>query len=172
MRERLAAALPTIGVVFGILSNVTGVLGYLNVTPEMVGRTAYGIFYIALPLVMFLSGAIFGWGATRLWYAHKERSIRPRLESLTDAQLATVVLLYRLGTEAIIPSYEVCSSLEVMGMVRRLEGASNTTVWDLTPDTRKAIHSDRKTREEIECLDIGPDMMRQHHGHDGSRYVI
>ncbi len=160
MKEKLVAALPTMGIAFGMLSNVTGVLGYLNVTPEMIGQTAYGIFYATFPIVMFLSGAVFGWGATKLWYVHKERSIQSRLESLTDLQVLTVVLLYKLGTEATIPSHDVCTSLEEMGLVKKLRGSGGVTVWDLTAETRKAIYSDKMLRNDIEEFEIDPKMKR------------
>lgn len=170
MRQKLAAALPTIGVAFGILSNVTGVLGYLNVTPEMIGQTAYDIFYVVLPFLMFASGAIFGWGATKLWYAHRERSIESQIESLTDIQILTVVLLYKFGTEAAVPSYDACVSLEDMGLVKRLSGSGGVTVWDLAAETRRAVYSNKKLREEIDGFKVDPRMRKD--GEDSSPWVV
>ena len=66
--EKFWAVLKAVG---GFIVGATGVLGWLNVTPEMVGQTAYDALYLAWPVVMFAGGVLSGWGITSIYYKKK-----------------------------------------------------------------------------------------------------
>lgn len=63
--EKIWAVLKAFG---GFVVGATGVFGWLNVTPEMVGQAAYDALYVAWPLIMFAGGVLSGWGATSIYY--------------------------------------------------------------------------------------------------------
>lgn len=50
----------------GFIVGVVSVLGWMNITPCMVGQLAYDVLYHALPVVTFVGGAMSGWGITKL----------------------------------------------------------------------------------------------------------
>lgn len=58
----------------GLIVGTVTVLGWLSVTPEMVGQASYDAMRGPLPLiVMFCAGGMSGWGITRLWADRRER---------------------------------------------------------------------------------------------------
>ncbi len=70
--------------VAGFLSSVTTILGWLNVTPEMVGQATYDVMRGPAPLaIMLISGIAFGWGVTKLWSDH-------RMKRASDAHAAEI----------------------------------------------------------------------------------
>lgn len=69
--RRLMGALAAVA---GFSASAITVLGWLNVTPEMVGQATYDAMRGPAPLiVMFVGGALFGWGVTKLWSDHRAR---------------------------------------------------------------------------------------------------
>ena len=66
--EKFWAVIKAVG---GFVVGATGVLGWLNVTPEMIGQTAYDMLRVSLPAVMFIGGALSGWGITSIYYKKK-----------------------------------------------------------------------------------------------------
>ena len=55
----------------GFIVGATGVFGWLNITPEMVGQTTYDVMRLMWPAVMFAGGALSGWGITKIWSDRK-----------------------------------------------------------------------------------------------------
>ena len=55
----------------GFIVGATGVFGWLNITPEMVGQTTYDVMRLMCPAVMFAGGALSGWGITKIWSDRK-----------------------------------------------------------------------------------------------------
>lgn len=105
----------------GAVVGAVSIFGWLNVTPEMVGQTAYDALYVALPFLTFVGGAFAGWGITSLYYrkqlAVKDDGISKR--KMRDSSLATfrmkfkdlgpedmewVARVYRAGGKGIEPS--------------------------------------------------------------------
>ena len=55
----------------GFIVGAVGVLGWLNVTPDMVGQAAYDALSVLLPAITFVGGALSGWGITKIWSDRK-----------------------------------------------------------------------------------------------------
>ena len=79
----------------GFIVGATGVFGWLNITPEMVGQTTYDVMRLMWPAVMFAGGALSGWGITKIWsdrkMAKKDNEIaelekRPTQKDLDDLE--------------------------------------------------------------------------------------
>ena len=62
----------------GFIVGTVGVLGWLNVTPDMIGQAAYDALIIILPIMMFAGGSLSGWGITKIWsdWMMKEKDIK------------------------------------------------------------------------------------------------
>lgn len=50
-----------VGSTAGIIGLIVTILGWIGVTPEMVGQTAYDILYVALPILSGVFGIVAGW---------------------------------------------------------------------------------------------------------------
>lgn len=158
MREWLRNhPIDVIELVVGIIGVSTIVWLIDQVRSMFLERTAAAV---AVTLCAAFLGAVVGRWATRRIELSEPRRMRVLMEALTDGQVLAIAMLYRLGAEAAVPSYDVCVSLEALGIARRLSCDRNVTAWDLTDVARKAILSDRKLREEIEGLEIKPGMRR------------
>lgn len=105
----------------GIVVGAVSIFGWLNVTPEMVGRAAYDALYVALPFLTFVGGAFAGWGITGLYYrkrlAAKDAEItefemrdsnlakfRMKFKGLGPEDMEWVARAYRAGGKGIEPS--------------------------------------------------------------------
>ena len=82
--RRLMRILAAVASIAGFLASAATVLGWLSVTPEMVGQAAYDVMRGPAPLVvMFVGGSLFGWGVTKLWSDH-------RMKRASDAHAAEI----------------------------------------------------------------------------------
>lgn len=124
--EKFWAVLKAVG---GFVVGATGVLGWLNVTPEMIGQTTYDMFRVSLPAVMFIGGALSGWGITSIYYKKKlvakdakiaELEKRPTQEKLEEE--VRVEVIQRVDAEkAFEKKRKECEDLrgEIAGLKKR-----------------------------------------------------
>lgn len=63
----------------GFIGGLVGILWWLGVTPEMVGKTIWDIGYYVLPFVMLFSGIAVGW-RLRQWYDKRSETTKEQNE--------------------------------------------------------------------------------------------
>ena len=105
----------------GFIVGATGVLGWLNITPEMVGETAYSIAYVVFPIASFLGGALSGWSLTKLWadrriaelngLKREYKALFDEFRSLTHGEQRQIVNIMLSEPGGIAPSEEQRKSM-------------------------------------------------------------
>ncbi len=67
LKENISLILSAGGFIFGLLS----VIGWLGVSPESVGQGMYDFLLVALPIIVFASGALVGTSLFNIWTNRK-----------------------------------------------------------------------------------------------------
>lgn len=131
----------------GFVVGAVTVFGWLSVTPEMVGQVTYDVMRGPAPLaVMFVSGSLFGWGATKLW---SDR----RMKEASEAHDAAVAKRISSGLDG-MSGFEHVDDLDAL--IKKARGLSTLQRQLASRDAKiaslEAELAGRPTQEDVDEL--------------------
>lgn len=143
-----------VGEAIGTVGSLVTILSFIGITPEMIGETAYKVWFYTSPFLCLLFGVLIGWSAHKRYSDKKKESEEPKEVRLTEEQMIeylrkfpdrqkdTLYEIYEAGgsveADALDSNLIALASAGLIEVPPVMVPGTNCT-WSLTPEINDLI---------------------------------
>lgn len=123
-----------VGEAIGTVGSLVTILSFIGITPEMIGDTAYQIWFYASPFLCLLFGILIGWSAHKRYSDKKKESEEPKEVRLTEEQMIEYLRKFPdFQKDTLFEIYEAGGSIEAEALDSNLMSLASAGLIEVPP---------------------------------------